>query len=100
MLGPEKKQGEVLCNINVVRQGCHLTSETESKFGLDSLISIKVATLIRRVNSAVCATVGAVLSHEVFTNGFDWPHKLQDNCDYKWAVVMTIFIAVAFRRPR
>lgn len=80
MLSPEKKQGEVLCNMNVVRQGCHLTSETESRFGLDSLISIKAATLIRRVNSAVCATVGAVLSHEAFINGFDWPHKLRDNC--------------------
>ena len=78
MLGPES--AKVLCCMDVVRQGCHLTSETESRSGLTSFVSVKVATVIRRINrNAVCATAGAVVTHKVVRNGFDWPNKLQDS---------------------
>lgn len=67
--------------MDVVRQGRHFASETESRSGPVSFISVKVATVIRRANgSAVCATAGAGVRHEVVRNGFDWPGELQDGC--------------------
>lgn len=70
MLGPAN--AKVLCCMDMARQGCHLTSETESRSGLVSFISVKVATVIRRINrTAVCATAGAVVRREVVQNGFD-----------------------------